>query len=80
MNNCICCECVDCGNEFVLPIPDLLEEDADAIIGELYWCGECDGHSYECAWGFFPAGHSTDRIVDVLRIWEEWAGNQGARP
>lgn len=79
MNNCFCCECLDCGNEFVLSVPDLLEEDADAIIGDMFWCGACDGHSYECAWGLFPAGVSTDRIGDVLHIWEEWTGNQGTK-
>ena len=79
MNTSIWCECLDCGNEFALPVPDLLEEDADAIIGDMFWCGACDGHRYVCAWGLFPAGPSTDRIRDVLRIWEEWAGNQGMR-
>lgn len=79
MNNCICCDCLDCGNEFVLPVPELLEEEPDAIIGEMFWCGACEGDSYECAWGLFQAGASTDRIGDVLRIWKEWAGNQGTR-
>ena len=77
MNNCFFCECLDCGNEFVLPVPNLLEEDPDVIIGEMFWCGACDSHRYECAWCLFPAGLSTDRIRDVLRIWEEWASNQG---
>ena len=79
MNNCICCECLECGNEFILPVPDLLEEDPTAIIGDTFWCGACDSHSYTCAWGLFPAGLSTDGIEDVLRIWNEWAGKQGAK-
>ncbi len=79
MNNCICCECLDCGNEFILPVPDLLDEDPTGIIGDAFWCGACDGHQYECAWGMFHAGHSANTIGDVLRVWQEWAGNQSPR-
>ena len=77
MNNCICCECLDCGNEFALPVPDLLEEEPDAIIGEMVWCGICDSHRYECSWGMFDAGCSSDKIAQVLRIWNDWASSYG---
>lgn len=73
MNNCIFCECVDCGNVFSIPVPDLLEVHENEIIGELVWCGVCDSHSYECSWGMFAAGTSLDKVSSVLRIWIDWA-------
>ena len=79
VNNYFWCECLDCGNEFALPVSNLLEVDSDVIIGDQFWCGVCDGHRYECTWGMFPAGLSTDRIEDVLRIWREWTGHQNMR-
>lgn len=78
MNNCIWCHCVQCGNEFHLPVPNLLDDEDNATIGDMYWCGVCDSHDYECFWGMFAAGTSTDKIGDVLRIWTEWASSYSA--
>ena len=75
MNNCIYCQCLECGNEFSIGVPDLLEEDQESIIGEFVWCGVCDSHCYECYWGMFAAGSSSDKIADVLRIWSDWANS-----
>lgn len=73
MNNCFVCECLSCGSSFVIGVPDLLDVDGSEIIGDLVWCGCCDEHSYDCYWGVFYAGKSTDEVRDVLRIWREWA-------
>ena len=73
MNNIICCECLDCGNEFIIGVSELLEADQEAFIGESVWCGVGDSHRYDCYWGLFVAGHSSNTIADVLRIWAEWA-------
>ena len=77
MNNTIGCECLDCGNEFTIGVPDLLDEDQNTVIGEIVWCGVCDSHRYYCYWGLFPAGLSTERIKDVLQLWREWAESYG---
>jgi hypothetical protein len=73
MNNIISCECLDCGNQFVIGVPDLLDVDQDAVIGDIAWCGTCDGHRYQCHWGLFVAGDSSDTIRNVLSIWRDWA-------
>ena len=75
MNNCIFCQCLECGNVFSIPVPDLLEADENSIVGEIFWCGICDSHSYECSWGMFAAGSSADKIADVLCIWVDWANS-----
>ena len=75
MNNRIFCQCLECGNDFSVPVPDLLPEDQNAIIGEIVWCGICDSHSYHCSWGMFAAGSSSDKIADVLRTWTDWANS-----
>ncbi|MEZ6098128.1 MAG: hypothetical protein R3E01_04080 [Pirellulaceae bacterium] len=62
MNNIICCVCLECGSEFAITIADLLAEDQDEAIGNLAWCGTCDGHHYACFWGTLVAGSSSDRI------------------
>lgn len=73
MNNCIWCHCLECGNEFSIPVPDLLEAESDTIVGRMVWCGVCDSHSYECSWGMFAAGSSPDTVAHVLRSWNDWA-------
>lgn len=73
MNNCLVCECLHCGRRFVIGVPDLLDVDGSEIIGDLVWCGYCDEHRYECYWGAFHAGNSSDKVDDVLRIWKRWA-------
>ena len=75
MNNTIYCDCLDCGNEFWIGVPDLLDESEDAVIGDIVWCGVCDSHRYECSWGLFFAGDSTNAIRDVLGIWTDWANS-----
>ena len=78
MNNRIYCQCIDCGNEFSVPVHSLLDEDQATSIGELVWCGNCDSHRYECSWGIFPAGSSSDTVADVLRLWSNWAKSHRA--
>ena len=79
MNNVICCQCLDCGNEFIAGVPELLEvDDQSEPIGELVWCGLCDSHDYECYWGVFSAGHSRDKVEDVIRLWREWSESHHA--
>ena len=80
MNNTIFCQCLDCENEFTVGVPDLLDEDQDAVIGDIVWCGVCDGHRYECFWGMFFAGNSTDTIRHVLTVWIEWANSHRSTP
>ena len=75
MNNTIYCDCLECGNEFWIGVPDLLDESEDAVIGDIVWCGVCDSHRYECSWGLFFAGDSTNTIRDVLGIWTDWANS-----
>lgn len=80
MNNTIFCQCLECGNEFDLPVPNLLDENPDDVIGELFWCGTCDSHNYDCFWGLFAAGHSSDKLGEVLRIWCDWASSYRKAP
>ena len=75
MNNCIFCECLNCGNVFPIAVPDLVELEENDVIGEMVWCGVCDSHDYECSWGVFTAGTSSDKVSEVLRIWTEWAAS-----
>ena len=80
MNNVICCQCLDCANEFTVGVPDLLDQDQDAVIGDIVWCGVCDGHHYECFWGIVSAGDSADPIRQVLAVWTEWANGHCTVP
>ena len=73
MNNVISCVCHNCGNEFAIGIPDLLPQNQSARIGDLLWCGSCGGDDYDCYWGMFLAGTSSDSVSSVVRIWTEWA-------
>ena len=73
MNNLLCCQCLDCGNHFVIGLPELVEQsEPQAVIGDVVWCGFCDSHSYTCHWGLFATGDSTDSIKDVTQMWREW--------
>ena len=78
MNNTFSFLCLDCSNEFYVGVPDLLESQQQVVIGDLFWCGRCKGHRYECYWGLFYAGSSADTVGDILKIWKNWASSYGA--